>query len=720
MDVSQILDPLNDAQREAVTAPSDHLLVLAGAGSGKTRVLVHRIAWLVQVEQVPPTSILAVTFTNKAAREMRGRIEEILELPTRGMWFGTFHGIAHRLLRAHWQDAGLPENFQVMDSDDQLRMVKRVLRELQIDESRWQPRQMQWFINSQKDEGLRADHIDDHGDHFLVTQLRIYRQYEDHCRRSGLVDFGELLLRSHELWLARPELLAHYQRRFRQILVDEFQDTNAIQYAWLRVLAGDRTPLTLVGDDDQSIYGWRGARIENIQQFQRDYPGARLVRLEQNYRSTANILNAANALITHNQGRLGKRLWTQGGEGEPIDLYAAFNEQDEANYIADTLADWVHQGNLRGEAAVLYRSNAQSRVIEEALLRQGIPYRVYGGVRFYDRQEIRNALAYLRLVHYRHDDAAFERVVNIPTRGIGAKTLEELREAARHDSLSLWQATRSLLERGALKGRARNGLQAFVDLIEGLAGGADELPLQNLVKRVIRDSGLRDYHANEKGEKGQARVENLDELVNAVADFSADEEVDPLAEFLAQAALDAGEGQAGSGEDAVQLMTLHSAKGLEFPLVFVAGIEEGLFPHAMSMEEPGRLEEERRLAYVGITRAMRKLVLTYAESRRLYGQEKFHAPSRFIREIPAGVLREVRLRNSVSRPALASRESLNPWQDSGAESGFTLGQRVRHPKFGEGVVLHYEGAGAHARVQVNFDDGAKWLVVAYAPLETLP
>jgi len=719
MDFSLILDPLNDAQREAVTAPSDHLLVLAGAGSGKTRVLVHRIAWLVQVEQVPPTSILGVTFTNKAAREMRFRIEQMLQLPTRGMWFGTFHGIAHRLLRAHWQDAGLPENFQVLDSDDQLRMIKRVLRELQIDESRWQPRQMQWFINSQKDEGLRADHIEDHGDHFLATQLRIYRQYEENCRRSGLVDFGELLLRSHELWLARPELLSHYQRRFRHILVDEFQDTNAIQYAWLRVLAGDRTPLTVVGDDDQSIYGWRGARIENIQQFQRDFPQARLVRLEQNYRSTATILNAANALITHNQGRLGKKLWTEGGEGEPIDLYAAFNEQDEANYIADTIADWEKQGNLRSEVAVLYRSNAQSRVIEEALLRQGIPYRVYGGVRFYDRQEIRNALGYLRLVHYRHDDAAFERVVNIPARGIGAKTLEELRAAARHDSLSLWQATLALLEQGRLKGRARNGLQGFVDLIEKLADGAGELPLHTLVKRVIRDSGLRDYHASEKGEKGQARVENLDELVNAVADYNADEEVDALAEFLAQAALDAGEGQAESGEDSVQLMTLHSAKGLEFPLVFLAGVEEGLFPHAMSMEEPGRLEEERRLAYVGITRAMQKLVLTYAESRRLYGQEKFHAMSRFVREMPPEALREVRLRNTVSRPALAGRQGTNPWQDSGAEAGFQLGQRVRHPKFGEGVVLHYEGAGAHARVQVNFEDGAKWLVVAYAPLETI-
>ena len=718
MDVSSILDSLNEAQREAVSAPPDPLLVLAGAGSGKTRVLVHRIAWLMQVEQIPPTSIMAVTFTNKAAREMRGRIEQMLGMSTRGMWFGTFHGLAHRLLRAHWQDAGLPENFQVLDSDDQLRLIKRVLRELRIDESRWQPRQVQWFINGQKDEGLRSSHIEDHGDHFVATMLKVYRQYEEQCRRSGLVDFGELLLRSHELWLERPELKAHYQRRFRHMLVDEFQDTNSIQYAWLRVLAGDRIPMTVVGDDDQSIYGWRGARIENIQQFQQDFPGSRLVRLEQNYRSTKTILDSANALIAHNQGRLGKHLWTDGEAGDPIALYAAFNEQDEANYIADSIAEWVNQGNRRDEVAILYRSNAQSRVLEESLLRQAIPYRVYGGLRFYDRQEIRNALGYLRLVHYRHDDAAFERVVNVPARGIGAKTLEDLRAAARHDSLSLWDAAQRLLAAGALKGRASNSLRGFVELIEQLADGATDLPLQTLMQRVIRDSGLRDFHASEKGEKGQARVENLDELVNAIGEYEVEEGVDALADFIAQAALDAGEAQAEANEDSVQLMTLHAAKGLEFPLVFLAGMEEGLFPHSMSLEEPGRMEEERRLAYVGVTRAMQRLVLTYAESRKLYGQEKFHALSRFVREMPANLMHEVRLRNTISRPALVARPNPSPWADE-SPAGFQLGQRVRHPKFGEGVVLSCEGAGHHARVQINFEEGAKWLVLAYAPLEAL-
>ncbi|MBJ6136570.1 DNA helicase II [Marinobacter litoralis] len=719
MDVSHIIDPLNDAQREAVTAQNDHLLVLAGAGSGKTRVLVHRMAWLMTVDRVPPTGILAVTFTNKAAKEMRSRIEQMMNIPARGLWFGTFHGIAHRLLRSHWKDAGLPENFQVLDSDDQLRLIKRVMREFQIDESQWPPKQAQWFINSQKDEGLRADHIQENpGDHFTNTMLKIYRQYEKLCQQGGLVDFGELLLRSHELWLHRPELLAHYQDRFQHILVDEFQDTNTIQYAWLQVLASNRVPLTVVGDDDQSIYGWRGAKIENIQQYQRDFPNARMVRLEQNYRSTQMILKAANSVIANNQGRLGKELWTDGPDGDPISLYAAFNEQDEANYIADSITDWVNQGNLRSEAAILYRSNAQSRVLEESLMRQGIPYRVYGGLRFYDRQEIRNALAYLRLVQYHRDDAAFERVVNIPTRGIGAKSLAEIRAYATEQGISLWEASERLLAAGQVKGRARTGLQSFLDIINGLSEMTGDASLQGLMKQAIEVSGLKDYHASEKGEKGQARVENLEELVNALSDYEVEDGVDPLAEFLAQAALDAGESQAADHEDSVQLMTLHSAKGLEFPMVFLAGVEEGLFPHSMSLEEPGRMEEERRLAYVGITRAMKKLVLTYAESRRLYGQEKFHALSRFVREIPADCLQEVRLRNTVTRPAMVGRPNESMFaQDSAAQSGFSLGQRVRHPKFGEGIVMNSEGTGHHTRVQVNFDEGAKWLVLAYAPLE---
>lgn len=720
MDVSPIIDPLNDAQREAVTAQDDHLLVLAGAGSGKTRVLVHRMAWLMQVDSVPATGILAVTFTNKAAREMRYRIGQMMNVPGYGMWFGTFHSIAHRLLRAHWQHAALPENFQVLDSDDQIRLVKRIMREQQTDETRWPPRQVQGFINRQKDEGLRADHIQDNpGDHFQSVMLKLYGLYEKQCQFSGLVDFGELLLRSHELWLNKPELRVHYQTRFQHILVDEFQDTNAIQYAWLQMLAGNRVPMTIVGDDDQSIYGWRGARIENLQKFRQDFPDARLVRLEQNYRSTQTILKAANAVIANNQGRLGKQLWTDGEDGEPINLYAAFNEQDEANYIADTIAAWVQEGHQRSEAAILYRSNAQSRVLEESLVRQGIPYRVYGGLRFYDRQEIRNALGYLRLVNYPHDDAAFERVVNMPPRGIGAKSLADVRALASAESLTLWQAARRMLEADALKGKAKTGLQRFIGMIELMAVERKDLSLKALTQRAISESGLRDHHAAEKGEKSQARVENLDELVNAMADFEVDDELDALSEFIASAALDAGESQADDHEDSVQLMTLHSAKGLEFPLVFLAGVEEGLFPHSMSLEEPGRMEEERRLAYVGITRAMQRLVMTYAESRRLYGQEKFHAVSRFVREIPADCIQEVRLRNMITRPALVQRPNEGARSSSMAEAGLQLGQSVRHPKFGDGVVMNCEGNGHHTRVQVNFDGGAKWLVLAYAPLEPL-
>ena len=717
MDVSHLLDDLNDAQREAVAAPLQNILVLAGAGSGKTRVLVHRIAWLMQIERVHPGAIMAVTFTNKAAREMRGRIEQMLSLPAQGMWFGTFHGIAHRLLRAHWRESKLPENFQILDSDDQLRIIKRLMRERNIDESRFQPKQVQGFINRQKDEGVRAAYLPPSQDLLARTMAELYRAYEEQCQLSGLVDFGELLLRAHELWLNQPELLAHYQDRFRYLLVDEFQDTNTIQYAWLRVLAGNRVPIMVVGDDDQSIYGWRGARIENIQQFQNDFAQTLVVRLEQNYRSTSTILSAANALIAHNGGRLGKDLWTDGEEGEPIDLYAAFNEQDEANYLADQIQHWVSQGRLRKEIAILYRSNAQSRVLEESLLRQSIPYRIYGGLRFYDRQEIRNAVSYLRLVHYRHDDAAFERVVNVPPRGVGNKTLADLREHARDQGTSLWQATVERLQLGLFKGKAAKTLAEFVDMIDQFAESAADSSLAGLTERVVRDTGLLDYHASEKGEKGQARKENLLELINATRDYDQEEpELSPLADFIAQAALDAGERQADEHEDSVQMMTLHSAKGLEFPLVLLAGMEEGLFPHQMSLEEPGRLEEERRLCYVGITRAMEKLVMTHAEARRLYGQEKYHPISRFIREIPSHLLREVRLKNTVSRPV--SFQS-SPLLDQDAPA-FQLGQHVRHAKFGEGTVLNYEGKGPHARVQVMFQEhGSKWLVLSYAKLEAL-
>jgi DNA helicase II / ATP-dependent DNA helicase PcrA len=716
MDVSDILSPLNEAQRDAVAAENQNMLVLAGAGSGKTRVLVHRIAWLIKAEDFSPWSILAVTFTNKAAREMRNRIEQMLHIPAHGMWVGTFHGLAHRLLKAHWQEAGLPQNFQILDSDDQLRLVKRVCRELELDESRWPPKQAMWYINGQKDEGLRSAHVDvSPGDLFGQTMLQVYRAYEVACERAGMVDFAELLLRAHELWLKSPQVLQHYQGRFRQILVDEFQDTNTVQYAWLRVLAGTQIPVVAVGDDDQSIYGWRGAKIENIQRFTEDFETTRTIRLEQNYRSTQTILQAANGIIAHNFGRLGKELWTAGEAGEPISLYAGYNEHDEARYIVEQAEQWLLDGNTRASVAILYRSNAQSRVLEEALIRSGTPYRIYGGQRFYERLEIRNALAYLRLLLNRGDDAAVERVINTPPRGIGSKTLDTVRLCARERGTTLWVAIAAVRDEKRLPARALAALEGFVALIDELDSGVDEMSLEALVDHAIRDSGLFQYHRNEKGEKGQARLENLEELVSAAKQFVPEaEDLSVAQQFLDRAALDAGDAQADEHEDSVQLMTLHSAKGLEFPLVFLAGMEENLFPHRMSMEEPGRLEEERRLCYVGITRAMEKLVITYAESRRLHGSESFNTPSRFVREIPAELLQEVRLRGTVSQPVSSFMQAEVP------DTGLSLGQRVYHQVFGEGVVLNFEGRGASARVQVNFDtDGGKWLVLQYANLQLM-
>ena len=719
MDVSFIIDSLNDAQREAVTASQDPLLVLAGAGSGKTRVLVHRVAWLVQVEGISPYGILAVTFTNKAAGEMRSRIENLIGVPTRGMWVGTFHGLTHRLLRAHWQEAGLPQAFQVLDSDDQFRIIRRILKSLELDESRWPPRQVQWFINARKDEGQRAQHIEHKGDPYQRQQIIIYQTYEELCQRSGLVDFAELLLRAHELWLKNPELLAHYQQRFQHILVDEFQDTNTIQYAWLRVLAGKRANITIVGDDDQSIYGWRGARIENLQRFEKDFPGARTLRLEQNYRSTGIILKAANTLIANNDARLGKNLWTEGNEGEPIQLYAAMNEQDEARFVIEQVQDLIDKGEARSHIAVLYRSNAQSRVFEERLLQTGIPYRVYGGLRFFDRQEIKDALAYLRLCENHQDDASFDRIVNQPPRGIGERTLAVVREGARLQKISLWASAQTLSEDDTLTARARNALGAFLKLIDTLTEELESLALAEQVEHTVQSAGLKDHYAKEKGEKGQARVENLDELINAAREFEYEaedeEQLESLPAFLSHAALEAGEGQADKWEDCVQLMTLHSAKGLEFDTVFLCGLEEGLFPHKRSVEEPGRLEEERRLCYVGITRAGKRLFLAYAEHRRLHGSESYCMPSRFINEIPADLVEEIRPRIQVSRP-YASYAGRQPMESQ--PQGLGLGQRVQHAKFGDGVVLNYEGQGAHARVQVNFESaGTKWLVVAYANLQ---
>jgi len=718
MDVSHILDALNDAQREAVAAEPGPMLVLAGAGSGKTRVLTHRMSWLVEAHGVSPLSILAVTFTNKAAQEMRGRIEDMLGYSLRGMWMGTFHGIAHRLLRAHHNEAGLESGFQILDSGDQHRVVRRVLRDMGLDEGYWPPKQVQWYINAHKEEGRRPRHLGEPSDIQQRELLRIYTEYEAFCQRFSLVDFAELLLRAHELLQHNEPLRERYQSRLQHILVDEFQDTNAIQYDLIKLLAHQHRQVFIVGDDDQSIYGWRGAKVENILQFEKDFPGARVFRLEQNYRSTSNILNAANAVIDRNQGRLGKKLWTAGGDGESVKLYAAYNEFDEARFVVDHIQSWVDQGNPRRDAAILYRSNAQSRVFEEILLDAGMPYRVYGGLRFFERAEIKDALAYLRLAASRHDDPSFERIVNIPTRGIGNKTLDQVREYARVNQVPLWDASRALVASRELTSRATSALTGFLDLINELGARIDKQPLADQVDTIIRRSGLLDHHRKEKGEKAEARLENLEELVTAARQFDShdneDDGLDPLTAFLTHAALEAGEGQAEAWEDCVQLMSLHSAKGLEFPLVFLTGMEEGLFPHQRSLQEPGRLEEERRLCYVGMTRAMRQLYLCYAEVRRWHGRENYSSPSRFLGEIPDSLLEEVRgggfsLGAGRRRPVA---------KQAAPGSGLRLGDNVRHASFGSGTVLNIEGSGEHARVQVNFDDvGSKWLVLAYANLD---
>ncbi|HCG5950585.1 TPA: DNA helicase II [Vibrio parahaemolyticus] len=723
MDPSLLLDGLNDKQREAVAAPLENLLVLAGAGSGKTRVLVHRIAWLMSVEQTSPFSIMSVTFTNKAAAEMRGRIEELMMGSASGMWNGTFHGICHRILRAHYLDAKLPEDFQIIDSDDQQRLLKRLIKAQNLDEKQWPARQVAWWINGKKDEGLRPAHIDAYHDPVTKTYLQLYTAYQEACDRAGLVDFAEILLRAHELLRDNKFVREHYQARFKHILVDEFQDTNNIQYAWLRMMAGPECHVMIVGDDDQSIYGWRGAKVENIEKFTREFPSVTTIRLEQNYRSTKTILEASNTLIANNTERMGKELWTDGVVGEPISVYSAYNELDEARFAVNKIKEWQDKGGALNDAAMLYRNNAQSRVLEEALIQAGLPYRIYGGMRFFERQEIKDALAYMRLMANRNDDAAFERVVNTPTRGLGDKTLETIRRAARDRGCTMWEASVAMLDEQVLAGRAAGALGRFIELITALEDDTLEMPLHEQTDHVIKYSGLFAMYEQEKGEKSKARIENLEELVTATRQFEKPEEAEEmslLTAFLTHAALEAGEGQADEFEDAVQLMTLHSAKGLEFPLVFMVGVEEGMFPSQMSAEEAGRLEEERRLCYVGMTRAMQKLYITYAEMRRLYGQDKYHKPSRFIRELPETCLDEVRMKAQVSRPASSGRFSQTAVKENFNETGFSLGSRVMHPKFGEGTIINFEGSGPQSRVQIAFNgEGIKWLVTAYARLEKL-
>lgn len=726
MDISELLDGLNDKQREAVAAPLGNYLVLAGAGSGKTRVLTHRIAWLIAVEGISEGAIMAVTFTNKAAAEMRHRIQATLAQHSNhslfGMWVGTFHSIAHRLLRSHYADAGLPQDFQIMDSEDQLRLMKRLLKLHNYDEKMYPPKQACWYINHKKDDGLRPDMIDDMNDRQEQEWIRIYKIYQDTCDRSGLVDFAEILLRAYELFLKKPLILQSYQRRFQQILVDEFQDTNNIQYAWIKLLAGETGKVMIVGDDDQSIYGWRGAQIENIQRFLDDFEQAQTIRLEQNYRSTGNILKSANELISNNENRLGKELWTADGDGEPVGIYAAFNELDEALFVSSQIKIWLEDGGKLDDCAVLYRSNSQSRVLEEALIRANIPYRIYGGMRFFERQEIKDALAYLRLINNRHDDAAFERVINTPTRGIGERTLDTLRQLTRERQITLWQATQVAIQDNKLTGRAATALLRFIELINSLAQETEEMPLFAQTDFVIKHSGLYQMYEQEKGEKGEVRIENLEELVTATREFIKPDDAEDMSDltaFLTHASLEAGEEQASPHQSCVQMMTLHSAKGLEFPRVFMVGVEEGIFPSFMSLEEPGRLEEERRLAYVGITRAKKKLTICYAESRRLYGKEERHIPSRFINELPEDCIQAVRLRGTVTRAYNQSAVNVNRVLESN-ETGWKTGQKVRHEKFGQGTVINVEGAENNTRLQIAFQgNGIKWLIAHLAKLEKL-
>ncbi len=744
--MSSLLSNLNPEQLKAVTLARQSALVLAGAGSGKTRVLTTRIAHLLQSGQASPAGILAVTFTNKAAREMLTRLESMMPINTRGMWIGTFHGLCNRLLRAHHRDAGLPQTFQILDSQDQQSAIKRLLKALNIDDEKFKPRETGWFINAAKEQGLRAGAVEAH-DEFSRRQVEIYRAYDEQCQREGVADFAELLLRSFELLSRNAPLLEHYRERFKFILVDEFQDTNKLQYRWIRLLASDNGCVFGVGDDDQSIYGFRGADTGNMRDFQRDFAIEQVIKLEQNYRSHGSILDAANAVIKHNASRLGKNLWTEAGKGEPLRIFAAANDGEEANFIVDEVKNLHREGMALTDMALLYRSNAQSRVLEHALFRAAIAYRVYGGLRFFERQEIKHALAYLRLAGNPDDDGAFSRVVNFPPRGIGARTLEQLQDTAAAGkgggAMSLMQAARS----GALAGRSAAALGAFVNVIENLRLSSVVLPLPELIDEMIDKSGLKTYYQSER--EGADRLENLAELVNAAATFATeyDGEDTPLTAFLTHASLEAGEHQAGVGDDCLQLMTVHSAKGLEFRSVFMSGLEEGLFPHENSRNAQDGIEEERRLMYVAITRARERLYLSYAGIRMLHGQPRYGAVSRFVEEIPSELCKWIVLpektasfnvynrgyQNDMFTPerksnAASTRLAATDYDKSMAvragfetqqrdEHPFSIGQNVMHSKFGEGVVVNFEGRGGDARVQVKFRrEGEKWLALQYAKL----
>jgi DNA helicase-2/ATP-dependent DNA helicase PcrA len=722
---SPLLENLNAEQLAAVTLPRGSALILAGAGSGKTRVLTTRIAWLLATGQASPLAILAVTFTNKAAREMLFRLSALSPVNTRGMWIGTFHGLSNRMLRTHHRDAGLPQLFQIMDTQDQLGLIKRLYRAHGIDAERFPPRQLQALVNDSKEAGLRPSHVEA-GDEFARRQVEHFALYEEACAREGVVDFPELLLRSFELLSRHDALREHYQRRFAHLLVDEFQDTNELQYRWLRLLAGKETSVFAVGDDDQSIYAFRGAKVANMQHFERDFATSEgpvtLIKLEQNYRSHGTILDAANALIRHNKTRLGKELWTADARGEPVRALAAPSDLDEAGFIVDVVKSLVEEGVSPAEIALLYRSNAQSRVLEHALFNAGMPYRVYGGMRFFERAEVKHGLAYLRLIAVPDDDGAFLRVVNFPPRGIGARTLESLQEQARLAGTSLWQAACST----KVAGKSGASLAVFVRTIETMRAATAGFDLPQMVEHAIEASGLKAHYTAEKD--GRERLENLDELVNAAESFvreaalqvageAESETGDALTSFLAHAALEAGETQAAEGRPALQLMTVHSAKGLEFHTVFVSGLEEGIFPHENSLSEYDGVEEERRLAYVAITRARRRLYLSHAQSRMLHGQVRYNVPSRFYDEIPRALVQWLSPRRAES-PASEPSAGAKRYEPRDDRIGWRIGQSVRHARFGLGIIIDAEGRGTDARVQVNFRDaGVKWLAIEYAKLQ---
>jgi DNA helicase-2/ATP-dependent DNA helicase PcrA len=706
--MTDLLEGLNDKQLQAVTLPHTSALILAGAGSGKTRVLTTRIAWLIQTGAASPNGILGVTFTNKAAREMLTRLSAMLPINTRGMWVGTFHGLCNRFLRAHHREAQLPATFQILDTADQLSTIKRLMKQMNVDDEKYPPKQVQNYINGCKDEGYRAEQMEAYDRH-TQTMREVFAEYDKQCQREGVADFAELLLRCYETLAREPQLRAHYQERFRYILVDEFQDTNRLQYQWLKLLAGSQNCVFAVGDDDQSIYSFRGARVGNMQDFQHDFAVQEVIKLEQNYRSHSNILDAANAIISHNQNRLGKNLWTSDGGGEPIRLFEAYTDTEEAGFVVDEVKALHKDGIELQEMALLYRSNAQSRILEHALFSAGIPYRVYGGLRFFERAEIKHALAYLRLVTNPDDDTSLLRVINFPTRGIGARSLEQLQEIARTNTFSLWQAA---LTQGGKIG-------AFVALIKGMQEQCNGLPLPEMMDVVTQTSGLRQHYASEK--EGEDRIANLDELVNAAVTFVKERDENSLTDFLTYASLEAGEHQADPGRDALQLMTVHAAKGLEFHTVFISGLEEGLCPHEQSMGEAHGLEEERRLMYVAVTRARRRLYLSHAQSRMLHGQVRYNVPSRFLDEIPDNLLKRL---NAKPTPKYPGSSFQSAWQEtarpaSAGTPAWRIGQMVRHAKFGAGVILAYEG-GADARVQVSFKEaGVKWLALEYAKLEAV-